>query len=1442
MVKHASRTIVGILSESDSLAIVAFSEKTQKARVLLPLTKMTEINKIIANDKIECLEPRYSTNLYDDLHTAVLELIRGQQDSSALSNANVMLTGTHNPRDDSTGSAESSERSNTSTNSTTSHGHSRLWNQQRIQRRHERRQRRRNRWQQHPNDSQAPTDNNTQKAAPPNPLPHIHSSRTPPMEKEEEDEEEKVYSQSAKTTSRDSFPPPTRLETDDNDQQKGSNDEDTTNFHPPLETDSFSFPPTTPTTHTTRRAVSVLQSLRQSNHSYWRQPQDSGTVQCVQAALVRLLCTLCHRTQQNQPVILYWDNVHQADAASLQVIQALAKHVIWMDHRDDSNATAEDRRSTNNNDTNDSQQQVESPDDGSCSSMVLILSYCPDEIAPAAASSSRSDAQHQEREHHPFYTMIQSIRQEITTTTNSNNNNTTSPHPPTIVPDPTEPASGPILHELELNNFTLTDVTHLVSQVVNTDHRNTGSEDIRALAHLIYQNTAGNPWSVHQLLDWLQQEAKGLSSSSQDRTSSENKNNHNHDMLLDSLSDWLGSDHHVAQQVAHARFKWIPSAPTRTILMVAACLGKLIVVPVLVEWIQAIHIQTASNERGDCRNEEWWWSWQAKDLSDASSSMSSSPLQSLVQEVVSAPVLEEYLNVAVQGGVLTRPEGQETYMWAHEHLHAVAYSLIPTNHRPKLHFQLGRLLAKLSCVFCKPDPQRAAVPTMSAVGGHRTRSAIQREVEWMVFLAADQMNRGFAAMVVDNPDEPGTTRHEIESYPQLRVEVATLCLEAAKISLSKSALFPAHEILQAGVDHLKQFKEREDSNKKNTRDDSWTTHYELSLQLYSTVAEVSIQIGKREAAMEAVEQVESNARSFHDKFHVQVVRLRYITSGQDRNYPRGVEVASEILRGGYGVNIPSKLFPGQLLMETRRLRRQLPGGSLEGLLQLPFMTDYKCLQTMHILVTNLSFFALMATKDGSNLGWYAAVRALKLSVEKGVSEETALAIVCLASSYREQGLYKEANEYGEMGIELLERFPPTVGSIHALVVCIATASLFSSTKAYTKCLDFWLQGHHLGLRTGMTDKAGVAILGYTVTYIVCGLPLAPLRADLREYKTEVVQCNLPKTILAALKIKEQFILNLQHRSTRQQQGENRNPAVLKGSAMDEDELLKSFTESAYAMTKRDIYTFRLLLAIIYGDWKMAEMIVGVLEPFLYKDFLLVRAEMRRLLVALAAFCCSNQHNSQSKTLRSMGKKIMKTYKEHVKKGSINALPMYLMLAAVEDPSKERYENAIRICCKMGILHYAAIMCEQAAQYFRHVKDNEWADYYIREALSLYCDWGAEGKAYQLAQQHETLFAHELSLLHSGTKSDNQGCVFAVKGRTRYSASHFETLQDLDWNLLLESNLDSSASNSCSESPLTSDNSLPYSGSSPLFSVGGSSSRESFGLDDTVPSRTKDSES
>ena len=87
VVKHAARTIVKSLGPQDQVAIVAFSAR---ARVVLPLTFMTEENQAYASKKIENLRPLTSTNLYDGLHTS-LELIRtaGQTDLSI--NTNVML-------------------------------------------------------------------------------------------------------------------------------------------------------------------------------------------------------------------------------------------------------------------------------------------------------------------------------------------------------------------------------------------------------------------------------------------------------------------------------------------------------------------------------------------------------------------------------------------------------------------------------------------------------------------------------------------------------------------------------------------------------------------------------------------------------------------------------------------------------------------------------------------------------------------------------------------------------------------------------------------------------------------------------------------------------------------------------------------------------------------------------------------------------------------------------------------------------------------------------------------------------------------------------------------------------------------------------------------------------------------------------------------------------
>ncbi|KAL7556272.1 hypothetical protein ACA910_006337 [Epithemia clementina (nom. ined.)] len=394
-----------------------------------------------------------------------------------------------------------------------------------------------------------------------------------------------------------------------------------------------------------------------------------------------------------------------------------------------------------------------------------------------------------------------------------------------------------------------------------------------------------------------------------------------------------------------------------------------------------------------------------------------------------------------------------------------------------------------------------------------------------------------------------------------------------------------------------------------------------------------------------------------------------------------------------------------------------------------------------------------------------------------------MAVTFVGLAYGARGQFKEAGECGGLALKLLDRFPQTVGSIHAEVMMAATSCIFSYTKPFNKCLDLWLEAHSIGLRTGNTEKAGTAIIAYGFTYFSCGLPLSSLQLDLHDFENEAIQFNLPSTILASFKIFEQFFLNLQ-------EPPSSDPTMLKGQAMDQDEMLASFQGNAHRMTKRDIDTFRLVLAIIYGKLDAAELLIGPLEQFSDHDQLYVRSSMRRLFMALAGFKLCR--TCGKRRFRPMACKVSKEFRDSLKRGNVNALPFYIMLYAEESPSKDKYENAIRSCARLGLIHYEAYMCEQAGLYFleEEQKDEEWAEFYLAQAVTLYSDWGAVGKVQQLRLDHSRLLRSQL--VRERAKS-------ALKGRTRYDPLHADLLKDFDYERIQTSTIKALSLSSISSS-------------------------------------------
>lgn len=92
LVKHACHTILSTMTKEDRLAIVTFSNR---AKVLQPLTEMTDVNKDAAKAKIEAMEPETCTNLWHGLRDGI-KLFNGEENTGRVPAVMVLTDGEPN--------------------------------------------------------------------------------------------------------------------------------------------------------------------------------------------------------------------------------------------------------------------------------------------------------------------------------------------------------------------------------------------------------------------------------------------------------------------------------------------------------------------------------------------------------------------------------------------------------------------------------------------------------------------------------------------------------------------------------------------------------------------------------------------------------------------------------------------------------------------------------------------------------------------------------------------------------------------------------------------------------------------------------------------------------------------------------------------------------------------------------------------------------------------------------------------------------------------------------------------------------------------------------------------------------------------------------------------------------------------------------------------------
>jgi predicted ATPase len=239
------------------------------------------------------------------------------------------------------------------------------------------------------------------------------------------------------------------------------------------------------------------------------------------------------------------------------------------------------------------------------------------------------------------------------------------------------------------------------------------------------------------------------------------------------------------------------------------------------------------------------------------------------------------------------------YKFAHDRIQQAAYSLIPTQDKQAVHWQVGQLLL------------------------HNTPPQVLQQ---KIFDIVNHLNFGF----------------EFNAVQSQRDELAQLNLIAGKKAKASAAYEPAWNYLRVGMDCLSA--------------DSWLRQYDLTLALHVEAAEAAYLNGNFEEMDRLAAVVLQQAKILLDKVNVYEIKIQACTA---HNKPlEAVKTALSILRM-LGINFPKKPTQIDILLKLVRTKLRLAGKRIEDLIELPEMTDPYKLAAMRILsdVASAAYFA-----------------------------------------------------------------------------------------------------------------------------------------------------------------------------------------------------------------------------------------------------------------------------------------------------------------------------------------------------------------------------------------------------------------------------------------------------------------------------------------------------
>ena len=641
------------------------------------------------------------------------------------------------------------------------------------------------------------------------------------------------------------------------------------------------------------------------------------------------------------------------------------------------------------------------------------------------------------------------------------------------------------------------------------------------------------------------------------------------------------------------------------------------------------------------------------------------------------------LKIAIQSGFIINSSALDSellfqdYKFGHDRIQQAAYALIADDYKQAVHLKIGHLLLE---------------------------NTSSQDLSEAIFDIVDHFNLGADKV---------TQQAERNKITELNLTAARKAKDATAYQATEQYLSKALELLP---------------------ENSWQSHYQITLDIYIEIVEVAYLNGKFEEMEHFSAIVLENALSVLDKVKVYEVKIQsYVAQNQLR---KAIRTALEILAacGNALSESPTDREVRKALASTKSQWIDQP---IENLIDLPAITNQEMLASQGILslVFTVSLFV------DYNLLVTTVLEQVNLSLKYGNCRDSAVGYVWYGSFLCSLGEIEAGYKFGELAVNLISKYDAE--ELKAKVFNLFIFHVYHWKYPLKNVFDLIREPYNSGLATGDYEYATYCAINNCYYAYFSGQELESLAAEMSAY-SEMMYKLKQQTTLTFQQTFQQSLLNLM--------GKSENPCRLIGKVYDETKRLPIHLQANDRTALYCVYLNKLFLNYLFEDYCEALKCSQEAEKYLDNVTGLLLVPLFYLYDALTRLALfpnlskAEQEANLDRITQIQAK--MKLWSDHA---PMNYLHKFYLIEAEIYRVKgsyleaiEYYDLAISQAKENQFINEEALAYELAAKFYFQWKKQLIAQTYMVEAHYLYLRWGAKTKVKQLETKYSFLKPNKLN--------------------------------------------------------------------------------------------------